>query len=107
MKIVDGQGHMWSSGVRPPSGLHRKVSKLTPEEMLKEMDEAGVAAALLHPPGSWDPIANAYAVEAAKKYPDRFAVLGQCPPNVPEHRKRIHVAPNHPGMMRLRSPLLP
>jgi predicted TIM-barrel fold metal-dependent hydrolase len=106
MKIVDAQVHIWSSAVTPPSGLHRKVSKLTPEEMLKEMDEAGVAAALLHPPGSWDPIANAYAVEAAKKYPDRFAVLGQFPPNVPEYRKLIHGWRNQPGMMGLRWALL-
>ena len=106
MKIVDAQVHIWSSAVTPPSGLHRKVSKLTPEEMLKEMDEAGVAAALLHPPGSWDPIANAYAVEAAKKYPDRFAVLGQFPPNVPENRKLIHGWRNQPGMMGLRWALL-
>jgi predicted TIM-barrel fold metal-dependent hydrolase len=106
MKIVDAQVHIWSSAVTPPSGLHRKVSKLTPEEMLKEMDEAGVAAALLHPPGSWDPIANAYAIEAAKKYPDRFAVLGQFPPNVPENRKLIHGWRNQPGMMGLRWALL-
>jgi predicted TIM-barrel fold metal-dependent hydrolase len=106
MKIVDAQVHIWSSAVTPPSGLHRKVSKLTPEEMLKEMDEAGVAAALLHPPGSWDPIANAYAVEAAKKYPNRFAVLGQFPPNVPENRKLIHGWRNQPGMMGLRWALL-
>jgi len=106
MKIVDAQIHIWSSAVTPPSGLHRKVSKLTPEEMLKEMDEAGVAAALLHPPGSWDPVANAYAVEAAKKYPDRFAVLGQFPPNVPENRKLIHGWRNQPGMMGLRWALL-
>jgi hypothetical protein len=31
------------------------------------VDEAGVDAALIHPPTSWDPDANALAVEAAKK----------------------------------------
>ncbi|MFC7690728.1 hypothetical protein ACFQY5_15260 [Paeniroseomonas aquatica] len=53
MKIVDAQIHIWSSG--SPSGLHRKVSSFTAEEALREMDEAGVDAALIHPPGSWDP----------------------------------------------------
>ena len=55
MKIVDAQIHIWSQTVTPPSGLHRKVEKFTAEEALKEMDEAGVDAALIHPPYSWDP----------------------------------------------------
>ena len=55
MKIVDAQIHIWSQTVTPPSGLHRKVERFTAEEALKEMDEAGVDAALIHPPYSWDP----------------------------------------------------
>ena len=53
MKIVDAQIHIWSKGT--PSGLHRKVSSFTAEEALREMDEAGVHAAVIHPPASWDP----------------------------------------------------
>ena len=59
MKIIDAQVHIWSQTVTPPSGMHRKVEKFTAEEMLKEMDEAGVDAALIHPPLSWDPTSNA------------------------------------------------
>ena len=77
MKIIDAQIHIWAQTVTPPSGLHRKVSKFTAEEALKEMDEAGVDAALIHPPYSWDPTSNQLALEAAKKYPHRFAVMGQ------------------------------
>jgi len=74
MKIIDAQIHIWAQTVTPPSGLHRKVSKFTAEEALTEMDEAGVDAALIHPPYSWDPTSNQLALDAARKYPDRFAV---------------------------------
>ena len=106
MKIIDAQVHIWSKTVVPTSGLHRKVSKFTAEELLKEMDEAGVDAALIHPPASWDPDANALAVEAAKKYPGRFAVMGQFPLDNPDNRKLIHGWRHQPGMMGLRWPLL-
>ena len=36
MKIIDAQIHIWAQTVTPPSGLHRKVSKFTAEEALKE-----------------------------------------------------------------------
>ncbi len=76
VKIIDAQVHIWSKTVVPTFGLHRKAQKFTAEELLKEMDEAGVDAALIHPP-SWDPDSNGLSVEAAQKYPDRFAVMGQ------------------------------
>jgi len=77
MKIVDAQVHIWSSGT--PSGHHRQVPVFSAEELLMEMDAAGVDAAVIHPPVSWDPDANQTALDAAKRYPDRFAVLGQVP----------------------------
>ena len=40
MKVIDAQVHIWSKTVVPTSGQHRKVSKFTAEELLKEMDEA-------------------------------------------------------------------
>jgi predicted TIM-barrel fold metal-dependent hydrolase len=101
MKIVDAQVHIWSQTVMPPSGLHRKVGKFTAEDVLKEMDEAGVDAALIHPP-SWDPASNALAIEAVKAYSDRFAILGQFPLQDPANRKLIHGWRNQPGMMGLR-----
>ena len=104
MKIVDAQIHIWSKGT--PSGLHRKVSSFTAEEALREMDEAGVHAAVIHPPASWDPDSNAMAVEAARKYPERFAVMGQFPPTRPEFRHLIHGWKKQPGMLGLRWALL-
>jgi predicted TIM-barrel fold metal-dependent hydrolase len=104
MKIVDAQIHIWAKGT--PSGLHRKVSSFTAEEALREMDEAGVHAAVIHPPASWDPDSNAMAVEAARKYPERFAVMGQFPPTRPELRHLIHGWKKQPGMLGLRWALL-
>ena len=61
MRIVDAQVHIWSGGT--PSGHHRKVSSFTAEELLAEMDAAGVDAAVIHPPVSWDPGSNGLAIE--------------------------------------------
>ena len=38
-----------------------------------DMDAAGIHGAILHPP-SWDPHSNAQAIDAARRYPDRFAI---------------------------------
>ena len=40
MKIIDAQVHIWSQTVTPPTGKHRKVPRITAEEMLAEMDAA-------------------------------------------------------------------
>jgi predicted TIM-barrel fold metal-dependent hydrolase len=106
MKIIDAQVHIWSQTVVPTSGKHRKVPKVTAEEMLKEMDEAGVDAALIHPPISWDPNSQIMALDAAKKYPDRFAVMGQFDAKKPENKRLIPGWRKQPGMMGLRWSLL-
>ena len=66
-----------------------------------EMDEAGVDGAVLHPP-SWDPKSNEMAIEAAKKYPDKFCILGWFPLDDPAQRKRIETWKQQPGMLGLR-----
>ena len=45
MQIIDAQVHIWGSGT--PSGDHRQTSVFTVEELLAEMDDAGVDAAAL------------------------------------------------------------
>ncbi|MBR1282682.1 amidohydrolase family protein [Bradyrhizobium sp. AUGA SZCCT0177] len=106
MKIIDAQVHIWSQTVTPTSGLHRKVAKFAAEEVLAEMDEAGVDAALIHPPAGWDPDSNALAIEAVRKYPDRFAIMGNFPLENPDNRKLIHGWRQQSGMIGLRWPLL-
>jgi predicted TIM-barrel fold metal-dependent hydrolase len=99
MRIVDAQVHIWSGGT--PLAHHRQVASLSAGEMLKEMDAAGVDAAIIHPP-SWDANSNAVAIEAARKYPNRFAILGQFPPEKPESRGLIANWNSQPGMLGLR-----
>ena len=57
--------------------------------------------AVLHPP-SWDKGSNEMAVEAAKRYPDKFCILGWFPLNDPAQRKRIETWKQRPGMLGLR-----
>ncbi len=102
MKIIDAQVHIWSQTVIPPGGGHRQVSAYTAEELLAEMAEAGVDAASIHPPMSWDPDANAVAIAAAKKYPDRFAIMGQFPLENPDNVRLIPDWKKQPGMKGLR-----
>ena len=99
MLIVDAQVHIWTSGT--PVHVHRQVSHYTKDELLKDMDEAGVTGVLLHPP-SWDPKANEIAIEAAKQHPDRLAVLGFFDVSKPESRNLVANWKQQPGMLGLR-----
>jgi predicted TIM-barrel fold metal-dependent hydrolase len=101
MLIVDAQVHIWSGG-KPANPHHRQVAAFTAEELLREMDEAGVDAAVIHPPTSWDPNANAPAMEAARRHPTRLAVLGNFPLDRPESRALVDGWKRRPGMLGLR-----
>src|SRR5215475_13568201 len=101
MQIVDAQIHLWGSGL--PSNLaHRQVTSFTTEETIPMMDEAGVDAAVIHPPG-WDPGSTDMAIAAVRNYPGRFAIMGSVPLERPgESRARIVTWRNQPGMLGLR-----
>jgi predicted TIM-barrel fold metal-dependent hydrolase len=101
MLIVDAQVHIWSSG-KPTNPNHRQVPVFSKDDLLEEMDEAGVDAAIIHPPASWDPTSNELAVEAARRHPDRLAVLGNFPLDRPESRALIDGWKSRPGMLGLR-----
>jgi predicted TIM-barrel fold metal-dependent hydrolase len=105
MHITDAQVHIWSSGT--PSQDHRAVPVVTAEETIAAMDQAGVAAAIIHPPG-WDPNADAVAAAAVRRWPDRFAILGSLPGGDPTQADRIATWRAQPGMLGLRwAPLHP
>ena len=101
MLIVDAQVHIWNAG-KPTNANHRQVPAFTADELLKEMDAAGVDAAVIHPPASWDPDANELAVEAARRHPDRLAILGNFPLDRPESRALVDGWKQRPGMLGLR-----
>jgi predicted TIM-barrel fold metal-dependent hydrolase len=99
MAIIDSQVHLWSSG--KPNGAHRQVSSYTAAELVADMDAAGVDGAVIHPPG-WDDKAGEVALDAARRYPDRFAVLGRFALDKPENRALIDGWKKQPGMLGLR-----
>ena len=87
MQIIDAQIHLWGTGL--PSNLsHRQVTHFTPEEAIVLMDEGGVDAAVIHPPG-WDPGSTDMAFKAVRDYPGRFAIMGSLPLDRPDSRARI------------------
>ncbi|OLB49668.1 MAG: hypothetical protein AUH99_11320 [Candidatus Rokubacteria bacterium 13_2_20CM_2_70_11] len=100
MLIVDAQVHIWRNN-KPTNPAHRQVSDFSQHDLLKEMDDAGVDAAVIHPPG-WDPNSNELAVEAAREFPDRLAILGNFPLDRPESRALIDGWTRRPGMLGLR-----
>lgn len=100
MLIVDSQIHIWRNN-KPTNPNHRQVTDFTAAEVLKEMDDAGVNAAVIHPPG-WDPDSNALAIEAARAHPGRLAILGNFPVDRPESRALVDDWMRQPGMLGLR-----
>jgi predicted TIM-barrel fold metal-dependent hydrolase len=77
MLIVDAQIHLWEKGT--PSAHHRQ-EPYSAEQAIAGMDDAGVDRALIHSV-LWDPDSNELAVEAVRKYLDRFGrhrQLGSC-----------------------------
>ena len=100
MHIVDAQIHLWGTGL--PSNLsHRQVTHFTPEEAIVLMDEGGVDAAVIHPPG-WDPNSTDMALAAVQNYPGRFAIMGAVPLDRSDSRARIAGWREQPGMLGLR-----
>jgi predicted TIM-barrel fold metal-dependent hydrolase len=100
MQIIDAQIHLWGTGL--PSNLsHRQVTHFTPEEVIPLMDEGGVDAAVIHPPG-WDPNSTEMALAAVRNYPGRFAIMGSVPLDKPDSRARVAAWRQQPGMLGLR-----
>jgi predicted TIM-barrel fold metal-dependent hydrolase len=82
MIIIDSQVHVWPPE-RPDrmflrDGQGRETAHYTYEQLSSDMERAGVDRAILVPP-SIEGDRNDYALEAAQKYPQRFAVMGRFP----------------------------
>ena len=75
MMIVDAQIHIWAKGT--PSAHHRQ-EPYSKDQALAGMDAAGVDRAVIVPP-SWPGDRNDYGLEAVKRYPERFRVMGRIP----------------------------
>lgn len=103
--IVDSQVHLWGENTpeRPwrrdaVRTAHRAVPP-TADDLLREMDGAGVDRAVLVPP-SWEGDRNDLALKAAADHPDRFAVMGRFPAHDPAMELTRWLEP--PGMLGIR-----
>ena len=83
MFIADAQVHVWAPNTpdRPWLGDQKphRDGPFGPDELLREIDSAGVRRAILVPP-FWDGDRHDVVLRAAQTYPDRFAVMGR--PNI-------------------------
>ena len=52
MLVVDAQVHIWANN-KPTNPSHRQVTTFSKDDLLREMDEAGVDAAVIHPPATF------------------------------------------------------
>ena len=96
MLIVDAQIHLWEKGT--PSAHHRQ-EPYSAEQAIAGMDAASVDRALIHPV-LWDP--DSKAVEAARRYPDRFAIMGWFYLDDPNGRDLVAHWKQRPGMLSMR-----
>ena len=107
MKIIDAQVHIWQADTSERPHVKEDASKphqenpLTYERLLAEMNRAGVDRVILVPP-SWDGYRNDYALEAAQKHSDRFAVMGKVPLNDAASKDKLPAWLKQPGMKGFR-----
>ena len=102
--IVDAQIHLWkdSSPDYPwnPGAKPQLPEPFTIERALPLMDEAGVDRIVIVPPGLND--VNTYALEAAKRHPNRFAVMGRIPLQDPKSAALLPKWKSAPSMLGVR-----
>jgi predicted TIM-barrel fold metal-dependent hydrolase len=105
--IVDSQVHVWAAETAQhpwPRNRGRGAhlpEPLTYEKLLPMMDAAGVDRVIIVPP-AWQGDRNDYALEAAGRYPDRFAVMGRIALNRPETAASLSQWMAQPGMLGIR-----
>ena len=100
MLIVDSQIHIWQNGRM--SAHHRQIPTYSIEDAVAEMASAGVDCAVLHPPSSLGEAVNTYAVEAVRKHPDKFCILGHFDLQSPDREKIVAHWRERPGMLGFR-----
>lgn len=103
MIIIDAQVHVWPPD-RPDRRLGDGVGDRKPygyEKLIADMDRAGVDRAILVPP-SFDADRNDYALEGARRYPDRFAVMGRISLKTSAGKDALKQWREQPGMLGVR-----
>jgi len=107
MMIIDSQVHIWAPETpqnpyttENASKPHRPIP-LGHQELLREMDGAGVARCVLVPP-TWEGDRNETSLEAARRHPDRFAVMGRINLIAPQSRELMATWKQQPHMLGVR-----
>jgi L-fuconolactonase len=103
LEIIDAQLHCWDSdsperpwnpnygrrdAVEAANRRHQSEHPVTSHEIIRRMDAAGVDAAVLVTIAAYAPD-NSYALEAARTYPGRYAVVGRIDHTDPELDARV------------------
>lgn len=107
MEIVDAQIHIWEAHTSerpwPEHGFEyaHGVDSFTAAHVLGEMDDAGVARAVLVPP-SFEGDYNDVCLAAAAQHPDRFAVMGRFRLQDEPDPDRVSRWRETPGMLGMR-----
>ncbi len=105
MKVVDAQVHIWGANTPerpwPARGEPHRASPLGKEELLAEMDKAGVDGVVIVPP-SWEGDRNDLAIDAATRHPDRFCIMGRFDPDAPGARDALADWKKQKGMLGVR-----
>ena len=100
MLIVDSQIHLWQNGKM--SGHHRQIPTYSADDALAEMAAAGVDCAVIHPPSALGEPVNVLAVEAVRRHPDKFCILGHFYLTSPDREKIVARWRERPGMLGFR-----
>ena len=105
MLVVDSQVHIWGANTPqrpwPARAKAQRDTPVTADEVIGWMDAGGVDRAVIVPP-SWEGDRNDLAIEAVRRYPDRFAIMGRLDPDAPGAREEIARWKQQPGMLGLR-----
>ena len=103
--IVDAQVHLWTAETEDwkwVPGLKPQLPEpFTIERLVPMMDEAGVDRVVIVPP-SWPGDRNDYALEATRRYPKRFRIMGKLPLQDPKGAALLPKWREQPGMAGLR-----
>jgi predicted TIM-barrel fold metal-dependent hydrolase len=103
--IVDAQVHLWKAESPDwpwvPGRKPQLPEPFTIEKLVAMMDEAGVDRVVIVPP-SWPGDRNDYAIEAAKRYPARFGIMGRIAVEKPQSAALLPKWREQPGMLGVR-----
>ena len=103
MMILDSQIHIWlpQSPNRPWIPGAQDRAPFSDEDALALMDKSAVQAAILVPP-SFEGHRNDYSLDAVRKYPSRFAVMGRFEIQNQSLANLLPTWKSQPGMLGIR-----